>query len=69
MDPIPDIQVRSIYIPQTSNSLIQPSIYNPGAPPVTVQIGVPIIQLPGCVEAHDDNKKSKTLVNSDPKGS
>ena len=69
MDPIPDIQVRSIYIPKTSNSLIQPSIYNPGAPPVTVQIGVPIIQLPGCVEAHDDNKKSKTLVNSDPKGS
>ena len=69
MDPIPDIQVRSIYIPKTSNLLIQPSIYNPGAPPVTVQIGVPIIQLPGCVEAHDDNKKSKTLVNSDPKGS
>ena len=69
MDPIPDIQVRSIYIPKTYDSLIQPSIYIPGAPPVTVKIGVPIIQLPGCVEAHDDNKKSKTLVDSDPKGS
>ena len=69
MDPIPDIEVRSIYIPLTNNSLIQPSIYTPVAPPVTVQIGTPIIQMPGCVEAHDDNKKSKTLVNSDPKGS
>ena len=69
MDPIPDIEVRSIYIPLTNNSLLQPSIYTPVAPPVTVQIGTPIIQMPGCVEVHDDNKKSKTLVNSDPKGS
>jgi len=69
MDPIPDIEVRSIYIPSAPSSLIQPSIYTPGAPPVTVQIGTPIIQMPGCVEVHDDNKRSKTLVNNDPKGS
>ena len=69
MDPIPDIEVRSIYIPSAPNSLIQPSIYTPGAPPVTVQIGTPIIQMPGCVEVHDDNKRSKTLVDNDPKGS
>ena len=69
MDPIPDIEIRSIYIPSAPNSLLQPSVYTPGAPPVTVQIGVPIIQMPGCVEAHDDNKKSKTLVNNDPEGS
>ena len=69
MDPIPDIEVRPIFIPSAPNSLIQPSIYSPGAPPVTVQIGTPIIQMPGCVEVHDDNKRSKTLVNNDPKGS
>tara|TARA_R100000152_G_C6754327_1_gene178030 strand:+ start:527 stop:1306 length:780 start_codon:yes stop_codon:yes gene_type:complete len=69
MDPIPDIEIRSIYIPSAPNSLLQPSVYTPGAPPVTVQIGVPIIQIPGCVEAHDDNKQSKTLVDNDPEGS
>ena len=69
MDPIPDIEIRSIYIPSAPNTLLQPSVYTPGAPPVTIQIGTPIIQIPGCVEAHDDNKKSKTLVDNDPKGS
>ena len=68
MDPIPDIEIRSIYIPSAPNSLLQPSVYTPGAPPVTIQIGTPIIQMPGCVEAHDDNKQSKTLVDSDPDG-
>ena len=69
MDPIPDIEIWSIYIPSAPNTLLQPSVYTPGAPPVTIQIGTPIIQIPGCVEAHDDNKKSKTLVDNDPKGS
>ena len=42
----------------------------PSAPPVTVQIGVPIIDIPGCVEAHLDNKKGTNdkLADDDPKG-
>ena len=42
----------------------------PGAPPVTVQIGVPIIDIPGCVEAHLDNKQGTNdkLVEDDSDG-
>ena len=34
--------------------------------PVTLDIGVPIVQMPGCVEAR--NSTSSTLPNDDPKG-
>ena len=42
----------------------------PSAPPVTVEIGVPIIDIPGCVEAHLDNKKGTNdkLVEDDSDG-
>jgi len=33
-----------------------------------VNIGVPIVDVPGCVEAHEANNKSKTLQGDDPKG-
>ena len=44
-------------------------------PPVTLQLGFPIVELPGCVEAHPDNKiganrlpLDRNLVNDDPNG-
>ena len=44
-------------------------------PPVTLQLGFPIVELPGCVEAHQDNKidssrlpLDRDLVNDDPNG-
>ena len=45
-------------------------------PPVTLQLGFPIVDMPGCVTMHKDNKDhvtgrpfDKDLVNQDPKGS
>ena len=45
-------------------------------PSVTTQIGFPIVEMPGCVNMHKDNKDHITkmpfdhdLVNQDPKGS
>ena len=68
---IPDINIKSvevdtIYIPNWMTN--QPRL--PGAPPVTVQVGVPIIDIPGCVEAHLDNKQGTNdkLVEDDPDG-
>ena len=68
---IPDINIKSvevdtIYIPNWMTN--QPRL--PGAPPVTVQIGVPIIDIPGCVEAHLDNKQgtNDNLIDDDPDG-
>ncbi len=41
------------------------------SPPVTVNIGVPIVQMPGCAKMHKENasnpsNKSSSLVNDDP---
>jgi hypothetical protein len=51
-----------------------PSVPN-NDPPVTLQLGFPIVELPGCVETHQDNKiganrlpLDRDLVNDDPNG-
>ena len=63
---IRNVEVRDIRIPSWMTN--QPRL--PSAPPVTVQVGVPIIDIPGCVEAHLDNKQGTNdkLVEDDPDG-
>ena len=64
---IRNIEVRDIRIPYWMTQ--EPSV--PYAPPVTVQIGVPVIDIPGCVEAHEQNtnrEKNGILNEDDPKG-
>ena len=68
MPEIKEIQVRSLNIPHIPNSLIQSPQAIPPASPVTVQIGTPIVNLPGCVESHPDGGKSKTLRGDDENG-
>ena len=63
---IRNVEVRDINVPSWMTN--QPRI--PSAPPVTVQVGVPVIDIPGCVEAHIDNKKGTNdkLVEDDSDG-
>ena len=63
---IRNVEVRDINVPNWMTA--PPRI--PSAPPVTVQVGVPVIDIPGCVEAHIDNKKGTNdkLVEDDPDG-
>ena len=65
-----DINIKDIDInPITTYRYTPPSV--PTAPPVTVEIGVPIVNIPGCVEAHEQNsnkEKSGILSEDDPKG-
>ncbi len=63
---IRNVEVRNINIPNWMTN--QPRL--PSAPPVTVQMGVPVIDIPGCVEAHLDNKQGTNdkLVEDDPDG-
>ena len=78
MEPIQEIGVPFITIPQVKQSdwiYGIPFIPN-NNPPVTLQIGFPIVDMPGCVDMHKDNKDhvsnlpfDKDLVNQDPKGS
>ena len=63
---IHNVEVRDINVPSWMTA--PPRI--PSAPPVTVQVGVPVIDIPGCVEAHIDNKKGTNdkLVEDDSDG-
>ena len=79
MEPIPKIDIPNITIPQFGTN----DVWLNGVPfvpsnhaPVTLQIGFPIVEMPGCVTMHKDNKDHITkmpfdhdLVNQDPKGS
>jgi len=78
VEPIEPIGIPNVTIPQVKQSdwiYGIPFIPN-NDPPVTLQIGFPIVDMPGCVEMHKDNKDhisnlpfDKDLVNQDPKGS
>ena len=78
MEPIESIGVPNVTIPQIVQRdwLIGVPFVPNNDPPVTLQIGFPIVDMPGCVEMHKDNKDhisnlpfDKDLVNQDPKGS
>ena len=57
---IPDISIPS-YVTNPPSAL-------PILPPVTTQIGVPIVNIPGCVEAHKDSSENQTLTSEDDDG-
>ena len=63
---IRNVEISNINIPNWMTN--QPRL--PSVPPVTVQVGVPVIDIPGCVEAHTDNKKGTNdkLVEDDSDG-
>ena len=67
MNEIPDIEVGTI---NDINIVIPSYIFNeinsiPNTPPVSLSIGLPIINIPGCVEFHPANKKSNKLKEED----
>ena len=78
MSPINEIEVPNITIPNVvSNQHWLKSIPNVPSnhPPITTQIGFPIVEIPGCVKMHKDNKDHVTrmpfdhdLVNQDEDG-
>ena len=78
MEPIEEIGIPNVTIPQIVRRdwLIGVPFIPNNDPPVTLQLGFPIVEMPGCVTMHKDNKNhvtkmpfDKDLVNQDPKGS
>ena len=47
--------------------LTNPSFSLPPTVPVTVQLGTPIVELPGCVEAHETSNPKNTSITQDDK--
>ena len=60
------ITVGKLNIPEV-RTYPEPITSQFSAPPVTVNIGVPIVNIPGCVEANSANNKSESLlIDDDP---
>lgn len=67
MGSIPRIGVREIYVPDIPTWAIDLPLSIPQAPPVTLQIGFPTVEMPGCVEARETQGNNK-LIEDDPQG-
>ena len=70
MEQIPNInvQIRNISIPETQIWDVRVPNTIPRTVPVTTLIGTPVVNLPGCVTAHEKSDKNDTIVSDDPKG-
>ena len=68
---VPEIEVQGIAIPYVPHVWVNsPNVAIPRVPSITntLYIGVPVINMPGCVESHKDSKKNRVLKDDDPKG-
>ena len=65
---IREINIRSLNIPELPSYLISPTVSLPPIAPVTTIIGTPIVDMPGCVEAHESNNSNNNLLQDDPRG-
>ena len=68
MSEIPEIFINKLEVIPINSYIHTPRQSLPQAPPVTLQIGNPIIQVPGCVVFNPANEKSINLVNEDARG-
>mgnify|MGYP001428444687 CR=1 FL=1 len=77
------VDIPEIYIPDTAiriadirdlsinvmpSWMVDPPQALPAYPPVTTQVGVPIVNIPGCVESHRDSSENQTLKEEDRDG-
>ena len=75
MSPIDEINVETIGTPHIHTDRIPHTNIPIHQVPVTLQLGFPIVEIPGCVKMHQDNINhvtrlplDKDLVNQDEKG-
>lgn len=73
MADIPEIRITNLNIRdiRVSDVMNTPPVTSSIVSPVVVNIGIPVIDMPGCVEAHEQNtnkQKSGILSADDPKG-
>ena len=63
-----DIDIGDIKIPEVRDWVVSPPAAVPAASPIVDQVGVPIVDIPGCVEAHESNNNSNTVGVDDENG-
>ena len=61
-----DIGTTRIFVSDIPDWLTKQPVHSiPFVPPATVNIGQPIIQMPGCVEAHEQSDKNNKIIEDD----
>jgi hypothetical protein len=60
--------IRNLNINVMPDWMFNPPQALPVYPPVTTQVGVPIVNIPGCVESHRDSGENQTLKEEDKDG-
>ena len=60
--------IRDVSINMMPDWMVNPPQAVPIYPPVTTQVGVPIVNIPGCVESHRDSSENQTLKEEDRDG-
>ena len=65
---ISDVGIRELSIPPVRTIFDGTAPLVPAAPPVVLEVGLPIVDVPGCVEAHEKSDTNENLLEDDPKG-
>jgi len=60
--------IRDLSINVMPDWMVNPPQALPVYPPVTTQVGIPIVNIPGCVESHRDSSENQTLKDDDKDG-
>jgi len=68
MPEIPEIGIGAVQVPVIPAWRSMPPQSIPAEPPVTLQLGFPVIQVPGCVESRNTQPGNQKAYDNDPKG-
>jgi len=60
-----DIEIRDLDIPQVHVWAVGNYYQMIPSHPIVDRVGTPVIDMPGCVEAHEQNKKGNFAINDD----
>ena len=67
MPEIPEIRVKTLPIQEIPSWQINPPLSIPDAPPITLQLGFPVADIPGCVETRNTQPGNADAYDTDPK--
>ena len=68
MPEIPEIGVQRISVPEIPAWRSIPPQSIPNAPPITLQLGFPVADIPGCVETRNTQAGNEDAYTDDPRG-
>ena len=68
MPEIPEIGVQSVSVPEIPAWRSMPPQSIPNAPPITLQLGFPVADIPGCVETRNAQPGNQSAYTDDPRG-